>query len=488
VSWRAMVWRMICSLLLTLPLSGCDYGARNREPVANNDAAITAREVPVTINALANDFDPDGDPVQVVAWTQGSHGEVIRDSEGTLTYTPDEGFDGGDSFTYTIDDEHGGQATGTVTVTVLPNPGVVADGTLYTVRQFTPAGFVDSVAWGINDRGQIAGAGLSADENEFPFFLDVNGDLTPIAVPSLPGRATGVNSNGLVSGVFFTPVDHEESANLAAGPQHDEDHDHEHDESEESFGRSFLWDANTRSLVALYQIVGAGATLGFKVNDAGQVVGQVEFPVSDADDDEERGDHEHEHGEKVTLGFIRQADGSTSPFTVPGSSNTFLRGLNNRGQIVGGFTVDDGSGRPHTGFLRHADGTFTAFNALDEENTPLPTQADDINDQGVIVGYFTPEAHAHDHDHDADQEHAEEEAPVQPFLRKPDGTVFRFSIPHATQARFSGINNQHVISGFSLDEAGVRQALVLTPIQPASNTFFRDTPADGEDHDHDHAH
>ena len=36
------LWRMICGLLVALPLSGCDYGERNRDPVAGNDTAITA--------------------------------------------------------------------------------------------------------------------------------------------------------------------------------------------------------------------------------------------------------------------------------------------------------------------------------------------------------------------------------------------------------------------------------------------------------------
>ncbi|MDQ3831932.1 MAG: hypothetical protein M3361_22100, partial [Candidatus Tectomicrobia bacterium] len=92
-----------------------------------------------------------------------------------------------------------------------------------------------------------------------------------------PGSAFGVNNNGLISGFFFRPVEHEEASVLALPTQ---DGGHDRDE-QELFGQSFLWDANTRSLVALYQIVGASATLGFKVNDVGQVVGQVEFPVPD---------------------------------------------------------------------------------------------------------------------------------------------------------------------------------------------------------------
>ena len=87
--------------------------------------------------------------------TQGANGEVVLNDDGTVTYRPTEGFDGTDSFTYTIDDDHGGQATGTVTVTVLPNAGVVVDGTLYIAQNNFPEGVI--AALGINDKGQIAG-------------------------------------------------------------------------------------------------------------------------------------------------------------------------------------------------------------------------------------------------------------------------------------------------------------------------------------------
>lgn len=479
---RHLLWRMICGLLVALPLSGCDYGDRNRDPLAENDAAITARGVPVTIDVRVNDADPDGDPLTLVAWTQGSNGEVIRDDDGLLTYTPNEGFDGSDSFTYTIDDDHGGQGTGTVTVTVLPAPGVVVDGTLYTVRAFVPEGLLDAAAWGVNEQGQIAGSGLAGGGAEIPFLLDGDGALTVIEVPSVPGSAFGVNNNGLISGFFFTPVEHEEVSALGLAPQQDE---HDHDGEEEVFGQGFLWDANTRSLVALYQIVGASATLGFKVNDAGQVVGQVEFPIPDDEEEDEGEDHEHDDHERMTLGFIRQVDGTTSTFTVPGVHNTFVTGINNGGQIVGGFTADAGPGNPRSGFLRQVDGTFTAFNVPDENGAPLPTQAEDINDAGVIVGYFLPEDHAHEPG--AEHDHEGEEEAVLPFLRKVDGTILRFSLPDALQARFSDISNRGVISGFSVAEDGVRQALLLTPVQPAPHTFFRDTPAGGhDDHDHDH--
>lgn len=134
-----MLWPVICSLLA---LTGCDYGDRNRDPLAAADTAVAAREVSVTIKVLANDSDPDGDPLEVVSVTQGANGEVAPNDDGTVIYTPTEGFDGTDSFTYTIDDDHGGQATAAVIVTVLPNAGVVVNGTLYIIPNNFPEGLI----------------------------------------------------------------------------------------------------------------------------------------------------------------------------------------------------------------------------------------------------------------------------------------------------------------------------------------------------------
>ena len=54
-----MQWVVQGSLLMALP--GCDYGDKNRDPVAADSMTTTAHEVPVTIKVLANDSDPDGD-------------------------------------------------------------------------------------------------------------------------------------------------------------------------------------------------------------------------------------------------------------------------------------------------------------------------------------------------------------------------------------------------------------------------------------------
>jgi hypothetical protein len=87
-------------------------------PLAVDDAATTAQNSPVVIAVLANDSDPDGDALSVLASTQGAHGAVTLNADGTITYTPAPAFHGTDQFTYTLSDGHGGTDTAMVTVTV----------------------------------------------------------------------------------------------------------------------------------------------------------------------------------------------------------------------------------------------------------------------------------------------------------------------------------------------------------------------------------
>jgi hypothetical protein len=73
----------------------------------------------VTINVLGNDSDPDGDPRAIRSISFGQHGVVDVNDDGTITYAPDAGFNGNDSFTYTIEDGRGGVASARVNVTVV---------------------------------------------------------------------------------------------------------------------------------------------------------------------------------------------------------------------------------------------------------------------------------------------------------------------------------------------------------------------------------
>ena len=73
-------------------------------PDAQDDVAITNEDVGVDIDVLANDSDPEGAPLTVRAVTQGANGTVAINPDGTVNYSPDEGFNGSDTFEYTVSD------------------------------------------------------------------------------------------------------------------------------------------------------------------------------------------------------------------------------------------------------------------------------------------------------------------------------------------------------------------------------------------------
>ncbi len=108
--------------------------APNQPPVAVDDNATTDEDTasdPIAV--LVNDTD-DGtlDASSVTVVSAPSNGTATANSDGTITYTPEPDFSGGDSFTYTVDDNEGATSNeATVSVTVSPvndAPVAVDDG------------------------------------------------------------------------------------------------------------------------------------------------------------------------------------------------------------------------------------------------------------------------------------------------------------------------------------------------------------------------
>ncbi len=96
----------------------------NLPPVAQDDAAATVETGDtITIDVLANDFDPgpDSDALRVVM-AAAEHGTVTINADGTISYVANPGYDGADVITYRISDDNGGFATASVQVTVTAIP------------------------------------------------------------------------------------------------------------------------------------------------------------------------------------------------------------------------------------------------------------------------------------------------------------------------------------------------------------------------------
>jgi PKD repeat protein len=102
----------------------------NTAPVAANDSATTERELPVTINVLANDTDADGDPLSIASvnlqsYPGASYQVVQSGSSWALKVTPPNTFVGTMTFTYVAYDPWGATSTATVTLTVTQSTVIV---------------------------------------------------------------------------------------------------------------------------------------------------------------------------------------------------------------------------------------------------------------------------------------------------------------------------------------------------------------------------
>ena len=149
-------------------------------PVAVDDVAETPEDTPVIIPVLANDTDPNLDPLTVTEATSPD-GEIVINDDGTITFTPDENFNGPTTITYTVTDPDGNTDTATVDVTVTPvNDVPVAVDDTASTNQDT-AVVIDVLA---NDS-------------------DPDGDPLTVIAATSPNGTVDINDDGTIT---FTPA------------------------------------------------------------------------------------------------------------------------------------------------------------------------------------------------------------------------------------------------------------------------------------------
>ncbi len=157
------------------------FNIANPAPIATNDSASTAEDTPVTISPLANDRDPDGDPLTITS-AAALNGTVVVNANGTVTYTPNPGYNGTDTINYTISDGNGGTSTATITVAVADvNDVPVISGT---------------IANQTNLDSQVINLPVAAA------FSDPDGDTLSFTATGLPAGLTINPSTGIITGTI----------------------------------------------------------------------------------------------------------------------------------------------------------------------------------------------------------------------------------------------------------------------------------------------
>lgn len=183
----------------------------NRSPVAQNDNASTVVGMSVSIAVLANDSDPDGNPLSISTITQPQHGNATI-SGSNIAYQPVANYQGSDTFSYTVVDGQGGSATATVTVTISGRPPVAnADtattpaGTPITINVLANDSDPDGDALSVSAVGSAANGSVVITADNRVTYSPAVGFSGSDAFTYTLRDATGATATGNVS-VTVTPV------------------------------------------------------------------------------------------------------------------------------------------------------------------------------------------------------------------------------------------------------------------------------------------
>ncbi|MCA1245681.1 Ig-like domain-containing protein, partial [Massilia sp. MS-15] len=160
-------------------------GATNEAPVGAGTSIVT-RENSSVAGALPAATDADGDVITYAKAGEPAHGKLVIQPGGSYLYTPDAGFHGADSFSYTISDGQGGSNTYTVevTVTALNRAPVAADASIATGEDTPVAGDLPRAQ---DANGDIPLYSLASGAGHGTVSVAVDGGYTYVPHPDFHG-------------------------------------------------------------------------------------------------------------------------------------------------------------------------------------------------------------------------------------------------------------------------------------------------------------
>jgi len=298
-------------------------------------------------------------------------------------------------------------------------------------------GGASSKAFGINNSGQVVGTAPLSSGRDHAFLYSGGGPMQDLGTLSAPGfsystsEARGINNSGQVVGGglynFYGPVDY----------------------------RAFLYSGNG-SMIDLGKPIGSYGAEARAINDSGQVVGNAFYSGS---------------YDTVTRAFFYGGDGGPMQDlgTLGFDFGIMATAINNSGQVVGSATAAwyPDCYASHA-FLYSGNGPMKDLGTLTTPNLVYASSsASGINDSGQVVGRSTP---------------LRGDYPPHAFLYTGDGPMQDLNdlvVPSSawTLTEATAINNKGQIVGYGTNPAAQTHAFLLTPLlNPASRTYTATAP------------